>query len=89
MTTPPLTIQQHLDQNQLDDRLIGRRLKSLRQQVCIEPQELADMSRIPLDELEDYKAGRLPLGITRMRQLASALDTDAMTLLARLLFPLC
>ena len=75
------------DREYLDDALIGRRLRQLRQSACITRDELAAMTLIPEDELKDYETGQIPLGITRMRQIAAAMDADTMTLLARLIFP--
>ena len=76
------------DREYLDNTLIGR-LRQLRENACITRDELAAMTLIPEDELEDYETDQIPLGINRMRQIAAAMDADAMTLLARLLFPLC
>lgn len=90
MTTPTIDSKALLakyDREALDDRVLGRRLANIRKHAMLTRAELAAMTLIPEDELTDYESGSIPLGLTRMRQIAAALDTDPVTLLCRLLFP--
>ena len=75
------------DREAIDDRVLGRRLARIREDAMLGRAELASMTLIPEDELADYETGAIPLGLTRMRQIAAALDTDPVTLLCWLVFP--
>lgn len=86
MTTDHLA--QLLADEERDDRVLGRRLRTARERACLTIDELATLTGIPSDCLHDHESGQSPLSLTRIRLIASALDTDTLTLLTRLLFPL-
>jgi len=73
----------------IGDVILGRRLAGIREQAILTRKELALLSGIPIDELIDYESGQIPISLNRMREIASVLDTDALALITRLLFPAC
>ena len=73
---------------QILDAIMGRRLVMIRQAAQLTAAEFSSLSGIPEDELEDYEKGEIPLPLVHIRVMATALDTDPMSLFIRLLFPL-
>ena len=66
-TTDNLILEQHLD------RLIGRRLASLRRAAGLTMEALAARTGLPIDELTDHERGLLPLPLSRAPILCQAL----------------
>lgn len=87
-----MTIDHHLllkqfEKEHLGDVILGRRLTKIRERAMLTREDLKLLSGIPIDELIDYENGQIPISLNRMRAIATALDTDAVTLMTRLLFP--
>ena len=89
MTRSSITplLQRLLDREAEQDRMIGVRLRSTREASFLTQRQLATLSGIPEADLADYESGEIPIPLTRLRLIAAALDTDAVTLLTHLLFP--
>ncbi|PCI09699.1 hypothetical protein COB72_05530 [bacterium] len=88
MTINHRELLEQFDREHLTDVILGRRLMQCREQAALTREDLATMSGIPIDELIDYEEGQIPIGLGRMRAIASALDTDVVTLMMRLMFPI-
>ena len=87
MTADHHQLLKQFEREHLCDVILGRRLTKVREQAMLACEDLALFSGIPIDELIDYENGQIPISLNRMRAIASALDTDAVTLMTRLLFP--
>lgn len=87
MTTDHHQLLKQFEKEHLFDVILGRRLSVAREQAMLTREDLALLSGIPIDELIDYERGQIPISLNRMRDIASALDTDAVTLTICLLFP--
>jgi len=86
-TTPdPITVRAFEEEHSLD-RIIGRRLTAIREQSMMTVDELAVLTGLPADCLQEHERAEIPLPLTRIRRIAAALDTDAVALMSRLLFP--
>ncbi len=69
------------------DQIMGRRLESIRERAMLSIEDLAALTGLPEDCLVEHETAQIPIPLNRIRTIASALDTDAVTLLTRLLFP--
>lgn len=87
--TRPQTTPTPTDHEQRLDRIMGRRLIRLREEAELSLEDLSILSGIPREELAEHETGEIPLPLTRLRAIATALDTGPAALLTRLLFPLC
>ena len=87
--TTPTTHPTPTDHEQRLDRIMGRRLISIRERAEMSLEDLSVLSGITRDELAEHETGEIPIPLCRLRAIALALDTNPSDLLARLLFPLC
>lgn len=71
------------------DRITGRRLAKLRESRDLTIPDLAALTGIQADELQDYEAGRIPIAISRIRLIAAILDLHPMDLFTQLVCPGC
>lgn len=69
------------------DQAIARRLTQIRESAQLTLQELAVLSGIPKEVLDESETGGEPISLSRLRSIATAMDTNAVTLMIRLLFP--
>jgi len=88
MSTDHYQLLEKYEKEYISDVILGRRLAKIREQAILTQEDLALLSGIPIDELMDYENGQIPISLNRMRAIASALDTDAVTLVIRMLFPI-
>lgn len=86
----PLEDQHHetLLNEQRMDRIVGRRLTRLREAASLTLDDVHALSGIPEEGLTDHERGEIPLPITRLTPIATALGMTPESLLRRLLCPL-
>ena len=77
-----------LNQESHRDRIIGRRLRAIREDADLSLEELEALSGIPVTCLEEHELGEIPLPMSRVRPIASVLDLHPLDLFIRLVLPI-
>lgn len=80
-STNPLSHEATLDQ------IMAKRLTQIRKSACMPLKEMSTLTGIPKEILAEGETGSEPISLSRLRSIAIALDTNAVALMIRLLFP--
>ncbi len=82
MTTPINT----LSYEATLDQIMAKRLTQIRKSASMTLTEMSTLTGIPEEILAEGETGSEPISLSRLRTIAIAFDTNAVTLMTRLLF---